>query len=151
MRGSRQSGPRAACGPATRRHRWWLGLLAIVVVPISLALLGYVALVAPWINWTGQGLLPFDGAVWRSAEPVGSESPRGAMVRDLMRHRLHTGMDRREVEQLLDAPGATHPDPTKYVYNLGSKVNGVRFMDDYTLDIHFSPAGRVTNVALVQH
>jgi hypothetical protein len=77
------------------------GLLAIVVAAIVLAAVRDQPLIP---TSTGRPDIPFQRARWL-AHPTGpADDTRGEMSKDLLRHRLVRGMQRREVVRLLGPP-----------------------------------------------
>lgn len=120
-------------------------LLAGVGV-LALALVG-------WQYWLFKGGIfrtsSFNETAWKSLNRKTTDSScyRGGMAHELQTNLLRAGLTRAEVERLLGAPDSVKADVHEYFLGMCS---GFR-MDFDTLDVHFTPEGRVLAVEVVQH
>lgn len=106
-----------------------------------------------WQYWLFKGGVfrtsSFNETAWKSLSRKTTDSScyRGGMADDLRTNILRAGLTRTEVENLLGAPDSVKADVHEYFLGMCS---GFR-IDFDTLDVHFTPEGRVQVVRVVQH
>lgn len=69
------------------------------------------------------------------------------MAHNIKTNILHAGLSQAEVEKLLGAPDSTKNEVHAYFLGMCS---GLR-IDFDTLDVHFTPAGKLLKVQIFQH
>ena len=124
-----------------------LGLLAVLLMPHG-GLGGY----RTWGN------MPFSATTWKEADTRKPDSPRGAMVADLVREHELVGMTRSALEAMLGLPDDTRyanggrklsvQDATEWRYSLG--VHSRWQMDMDVLTIRFDEHDRVKDWRISQ-
>lgn len=112
-----------------------------------------VAAFIGWQYWLFTGGIfrtsAFNGAEWKSLNKNTADSScyRGGMAHDIRTNILHKGLTQAEVEKLLGAPDSTKNEVHSYFLGMCS---GLR-IDFDTLDVHFTPAGKLLEVQILQH
>ena len=94
-------------------------------IAIVLLLAGIAAAVSVvMVGWHSQRTTKFDPVAWRGPVDWCTNSPRGAMVADLVQNRLRRGMRMKRARNLLGPPDEVSSEGT-WIYNVDSEYGGL--------------------------